>query len=313
MQRAAELGIKLRPEYVQDVIEGIKKENNIASDEDLRAQLRLEGMTLDELKRNIERSVLRRQVLSHDLESKVQATEADARAYYESHKDEYTVSAGVRLEEIVVVDEAAAREIAASARAGADFAELARSRSLSPTASAGGDVGRLTAADIAPDLAKAVAALPAGGVSDPLKTVAGWRVVKVVAKEDAKTRPFEEVRADILKTLNEERGEKAFAEYMEGLRKANQPGIKLMANEVPLQVNLPPAGTPSVTGAPKAGTPPGIAAPAAPAPAMPGAPVLPGIDPSELSTSGPARPERVAPPSAPSAAPTPAPSPTPQP
>src|ERR1041384_3720682 len=28
-QRAADLGIKLRPEYVQDVIDGIKKDNNI--------------------------------------------------------------------------------------------------------------------------------------------------------------------------------------------------------------------------------------------------------------------------------------------
>src|SRR4029079_8029260 len=59
-QRAAELGIKLRPEYVQDIIEGIKKENNIASDEELRRQLRREGMSVEDLKRNIERSVLRR-------------------------------------------------------------------------------------------------------------------------------------------------------------------------------------------------------------------------------------------------------------
>src|ERR1041384_2046500 len=29
VQRAADLGIKLRPEYVQDIIDGIKKDNNI--------------------------------------------------------------------------------------------------------------------------------------------------------------------------------------------------------------------------------------------------------------------------------------------
>src|SRR3954465_7001535 len=29
-QRATDLGVKLRPEYVQDIIDGIKKENNIA-------------------------------------------------------------------------------------------------------------------------------------------------------------------------------------------------------------------------------------------------------------------------------------------
>src|SRR5262245_34393177 len=44
VQRAADLGIKLRPEYVQDIIEGIKKDNNIPDDAELRRQLRREGM-----------------------------------------------------------------------------------------------------------------------------------------------------------------------------------------------------------------------------------------------------------------------------
>ena len=101
-QRAADLGIKLRPEYVQDVIEGIKKENNIPDDAELKRQLRREGMSLDDLKRNIERSVLRRQVLSRELEQKTTVTEAEAKAEYEQHKAEYGKSASVHLQEIVV-------------------------------------------------------------------------------------------------------------------------------------------------------------------------------------------------------------------
>src|SRR4029079_3845455 len=81
-QRAAELGIKLRPEYIQDVIDGIKKENNIPDDAELKRQLRREGMSLDDLKRNIERSVLRRQVLSRQLEPKAHATERAGRVDY---------------------------------------------------------------------------------------------------------------------------------------------------------------------------------------------------------------------------------------
>ena len=80
VQRAVDLGIKLRPEYIKEVIDGIKKENNIASDDDLQQQLKREGMTLDELKRNIERNILKRQVLQRELENKVTVTEAEARA-----------------------------------------------------------------------------------------------------------------------------------------------------------------------------------------------------------------------------------------
>ncbi len=71
LQRGEELGIRLRAEYVDEVIEGIKKENNIADDAELQRQLRREGMSLDDLKRNIERSIVRRQVVSRELESKV--------------------------------------------------------------------------------------------------------------------------------------------------------------------------------------------------------------------------------------------------
>src|SRR6266536_3306197 len=105
VQRAADLGIKLRPEYVENVIEGIKKENNIADDNELRRQLQREGMSLDDLKRNIERSILRRQVLSRELEPKTTVTDAEARAEYDKHKADYAKSAAVHLQEIVVPGE----------------------------------------------------------------------------------------------------------------------------------------------------------------------------------------------------------------
>jgi parvulin-like peptidyl-prolyl isomerase len=306
VQRAGDLGIKLRPEYVEEIIEGIRKDNNIADDVELRRQLRREGMTLEDLKRNIARSVLRRQVLSRELEGKAQATEADARAYYESHKADYTVSAGVHLQEIEVKDEALARDLVRRARGGEDFEALARAHSVSPTAAAGGDLGRLTRADIHADLEKAIAALSAGGVSEPLKTEKGWRMVKVVAKDDARTTPFAEAREEILKKLNQDRATQAYETYMEGLRKASRETTKTMVSEVPLQVNLPAEGTSPVTGVVTPGAP-GSLAPAT---------AVPGIDASEISTSGQTRPERVAPAppgAASSPAPAPAPSPSPKP
>src|SRR5688500_15175308 len=70
VQRADEVGVRLSPAYIKEVVEGIKKENNIASDEELNLQLRREGMSIDDLKRNIERSILTREVLRRELEAK---------------------------------------------------------------------------------------------------------------------------------------------------------------------------------------------------------------------------------------------------
>src|SRR5262249_61818086 len=145
VQRAADLGMKMRPDYIKEVIDGIKKENNIASDDDLQAQLRREGMTLDELKRNIERNILKRQVLQRELESKVTATEDDAKAFYKEHIDEYTKPATVRLQQIVVKNDPKTPDlgpqIVARIRGGEDFADLARTYSAGPNKAGGGGPG----------------------------------------------------------------------------------------------------------------------------------------------------------------------------
>ncbi len=47
-------------------------------------------MTLDDLKRNIERSILRRQVLPREIEPKVAVTDAEAHAEYDAKKAEFS-------------------------------------------------------------------------------------------------------------------------------------------------------------------------------------------------------------------------------
>jgi len=307
-QRAADLGIKLRPEYVQDVIDGIKKENNIPDDAELKRQLRREGMSLDDLKRNIERSVLRRQVLSRELEQKTTVTDAEARAEYEQHKNEYGKSASVHLQEIVVADSAQAQDVVRRARGGEDFASLARTLSSAGSRATGGDLGQVNPGDMNPELARVVGALPAGGVSDPIALDNGFRIVRVVAKEDATVTPYEELREEITKRLQQQRMASVYDEYVAGLRKASEKTTQTTVSEVSLTVPNVPTSTLS---GPGLGPAPG-APEAVPTPAAPNVPAVPGIDASEISTTPQARPERVAPPPAITPSPSPSPSPSPQ-
>lgn len=292
LQRGAELGIRLRAEYVQEVIDGIKKENNIADDAELQNQLRREGMSLDDLKRNIERSIVRRQVLTRELEAKATVNDAEARAEYERDKAAYTRLASLRLHEIVVADEAQAKELAARARAGEDFAALARAHSTAGSREAGGDLGVLHRGDMNAAVEKAAFALPEGGVSDPIPTEGGYRILRASEKKEGSVAAFEEVKADIIKRLSQDRATKAYDAYVEGLRK--NAVIHTMVAEVPLQLSLPAAGTGTMLPPSAAGT---TAAPASDA---------------EFVTTPQARPERVAPAAPPGViAPSPSPSPSP--
>jgi parvulin-like peptidyl-prolyl isomerase len=256
VQKATEEGMRLRPEYVKEIVDGIKKENNIATDEDLQRQLRREGMSLDELKRNIERSILRRQLLSRELEAKIAVSEAEVRAEYDAHRSEYDRPGSLHLQEIVVKTQTGsttlAKDLARRARAGEDFAALARAYSSAPTRSAGGDLGRLSRGDLTPDIEKTAFALPVGGVSDPLPTPEGFRILKVVEKTEGTQVPFDEVKAAIQKRLSAERTSREYEAYLEGLRK--QAIIDIRVREVPLQATVPAAKPLEIPEAPASDT-----------------------------------------------------------
>ena len=304
VQRAADLGIKLRPEYIKEVLDGIKKENKIASDEELQNQLKREGMTLEELKRNIERNILKRQVLQRELESKIAVTENDIKAWYDAHMEDYTQAATVHLQEIDVRSDARnpslARDLVVRARGGEDFTELAKTYSVGPNKASGGDLGVLHKGDLAPDVEKVAFALAPGQVSDPLPTKDGYRILKVVERTEGSVVPYEDTRAEIQRRLNQTRSSEEIERYLEGLRQ--KAIVDLRVREVPLQLSQPaPTGGTRLEPSAEALAPMDAPAPAA-APASPD---------EEISTSPQARPERVAPPEA--AAPAPAPSPTPSP
>jgi parvulin-like peptidyl-prolyl isomerase len=307
VQRAADLGIKLRPEYVKEVIEGIKKENKIASDEELQQQLKHEGMTLEELKRNIERNILKRQVMQRELESKIAVTEDDAKAWYQANKAEYTKAATVHLQQLLVRSDTKSPSLAVDlvgrARAGEDLAELAKAYAAAPHKATVSDLGVLRKGDLAPDVEKIAFALAPGQVSEPLPSPDGFRILKVVEKTEGSVVPYEDARAEIQRRLSQTRGNEQVEKYLVGLRE--KAIVDLRVREVPLQLTGPaPVGTtrlaePAAEGAAAAAT-------ASPSPAT--APANPD---EEISTTPQTRPERVAPP--PTAAPTPSPTPTPQP
>jgi peptidyl-prolyl cis-trans isomerase SurA len=310
VQRAADLGYKVPAAYLNEVIEGIKKENNIASDDDLRDQLRREGMSIDDLKRNIERSVLRRQVLQRELESKMAVPEAEARQEYDAKLSEYTREPSVTLQEIFVKGEGdEAREAAASlvtrARGGEDFGALAREHSQGATAANGGDLGTLARGDLSPDLQKIAFSLAPASVSEPVLQGGGYRILKVVEKKEGSVVPFTEAKEEIMRRLAQTRMASAYEEYVAGLRKTAL--VDLKVREVPLSVDMPVG--PGLE-APKVGPLPG-APPAAPEATSPAA-----EDIQEFTTSPQARPERVVAPTLPgepAPAPTPNPAPTPPP
>ncbi len=102
----------------------------------------------------------------------------------------------VHARHILVDDEAKAKEIAKKAKAGEDFAKLAKEYSKD-AAEDGGDLGYFTKSQMVPEFAEAAFKLKKGEISDPVKTQFGWHIIKV---EDIRQKPvptFDQVQDQV--------------------------------------------------------------------------------------------------------------------
>lgn len=138
-----------------------------------------------------------------------------------------------------------AEDIANKAKAGADFAALARQDSEDETTKAnGGDVGWIVRGQTVPAFENAAFRLPTGSVSDVITTPYGLLIIKVLDRENARTQSFEEVRASILTTLQGEKAEQQAEEQSlqmaEDIRRAGRPSLDDLAEKYNLIVGDPP-------------------------------------------------------------------------
>ncbi len=126
-----------------------------------------------------------------DYASQVTLDPEEIEAYFTANPDEFREEKTVEARHILLkVSETAdsetvekrrleAAEIAAKARAGEDFAELAKTYSEGPTKAAGGNLGAFGRGAMVKPFADQAFSMQAGDISDPVKTQFGWHVIKV--------------------------------------------------------------------------------------------------------------------------------------
>ena len=102
----------------------------------------------------------------------------------------------VHARHILVDDEAKAKDIAKRAKAGEDFAKLAKENSKD-SAEDGGDLGYFTKDQMVPEFAEAAFKLEKGQVSDPVKTQFGWHIIKVEDKRQKPVPAYEQVEDQV--------------------------------------------------------------------------------------------------------------------
>lgn len=170
-----------------------------------RAQRYKEQLVLDEL-------------LKDRLRAKVELTQSELDAYYEKHAQLLLAPLKVQVSQMLLNNYPAAKDLKKQVEAGGDFGKFAQRYSIDDkTKSKGGDLGPYRKGLLNPDVDAVVQTLKPGTVSEPIKTDAGYYLVKVSPLEketiqadlatrerlrqellaDKRRQQFEEVISDI--------------------------------------------------------------------------------------------------------------------
>ena len=151
------------------------------------------------------------------LEQAVPVTDAELQRYYDQNKDQFRVPERVDVRHILLKTtdkpateepkiKAKAEDIEKQLKAGANFADLAKKYSEDPgAAQTGGEYKGVTRGQMVPEFEQAAFSLKPGQISDPVKTTYGYHILQVEKHDDARLRPFEEVKSEIAANLKKQR------------------------------------------------------------------------------------------------------------
>lgn len=258
VQRGKELGYRLSDEQFKNVVDNIRKENKIETEEQFQAALKAENLTMADLRRNLERQMISQRVQQNEVLGKIGVSDEEARQYYDAHLSEFTTPPAVTLREILVAipgndkgvnvaaDEAARARIDALRVRVTDgkesFEKVAAEASDSASKANGGLIGPISLNDISPDLRKVIQALKPGQVSEVVRAPRGYQLLELESSTGAQTMPFEQAREQISDRVFTDKRKAEYLKYLEKLRaqaiiewknddvrKAFEVGLKQMA------------------------------------------------------------------------------------
>lgn len=229
---------------IEKEIEGVKTEisqeeidkefnkfkERFPNEQAFEAFLTRNGLTADEMKKNLKKDLKLRQILSEKYD--IEVTEKDAKEFYDKNKARFERPEQVKARHILITTEKGADQATLDAakekaekiakeakKPGTDFAELAKKESQGPSASRGGDLGYFARRRMDPKFSEAAFNLKPGEISDPVKTNFGYHIIKVEDHKEASTVPYEEAEEKIMVQLERQQTRDAMKKFLDELKK----------------------------------------------------------------------------------------------
>ncbi len=199
------------------------------TEDEFKQALTQRQLSLDDLKTEAKTELLVNKTLEAEILPKVAVQQADLDAYYKANPDQFKAPEEVRASHILIpinssMTEAQKTEAKTTAegllkraKAGEDFAALAKQYSKDSSAQSGGDLNFFSRGKMVPAFETAAFALKPGEISNVVETPFGFHIIKVTERKDARTVPLAEVQDRLSEFLKQRKQQELTSTFIQSL------------------------------------------------------------------------------------------------
>ncbi|MDD5542569.1 MAG: peptidylprolyl isomerase [Acidobacteriia bacterium] len=211
IQRAKDAGISVENDLIKQ-LDDIRQKNNLKTLDDLEQMAAQQGVNFEDFKNNLRNQLFTQAVIRQEVGRNVQVTQDEINKYYQTHKNEFERPEEVRFREILISTEGKsdtekqeaakkAADVAARARKGENFSDLAKKYSDGPTAKDGGEQDYIQRHLLLKEIADVAFSLKRNEVSEPISTKFGYKIIKLEDRHESGLQPVERVTDQISNIL----------------------------------------------------------------------------------------------------------------
>jgi peptidyl-prolyl cis-trans isomerase C len=221
-------GIAVTDEEIDARVANIR--GTFKTDAEFQEALKGRQMTLADLRHETRSQILVNKTMEAELAPKATVTQQDLEAYYQQNPARFKAPEQVRASHILFsIDTSAtadfkqatrtqAEAVLKRARAGEDFAGLAKEFSKDSSASAGGDLNYFPRGQMVPAFEQAAFALKTGEISGIVESPFGLHIIKVTDHKPERTVPLAEVSERLGQFLKQQKQQQLMQQFVESLK-----------------------------------------------------------------------------------------------
>jgi peptidyl-prolyl cis-trans isomerase SurA len=230
-QKGKDLNLKVEADVNRQIAEYQRQFNKADPDAFQKYVVEQTGRSYEDFKGQLTDGALVQGVIRDEVMRKIQIPNEEIRAYYDEHKGEFQRQERVFLREILVstegktspedlaAAEAKAKDLAARAKRGEAFQQMAQNNSDNElTKDRGGLLDPFIRGSLAPAIENEVWTQSVGYVTNPIRFDNGWEILKVEDHQREGLASYEEVEGEIQNLLYSQRQGPATRAYLTKLR-----------------------------------------------------------------------------------------------